>query len=92
MRIVRTSDNHDASDDGDSDNFDGDVNLMACLFEHIKGRRSNIDDERFQLWGAKHLQSLLESMMVVILMVAALVEDLKSKVTMISGGLLKATS
>ena len=63
---------------------------MACLFEHIKGRRSNVDDERFQLWGAKHLQSLLESMMVVILMVAALVEDLKSKVTMISGGLLKA--
>ena len=57
-QIVRTPDNHDDSDDGDSDNFDGDVNLMACLFEHIKGRRSNVDDERFQLWGAKHLQSL----------------------------------
>ena len=57
-QIVRMPDNHDDSDDGDSDNFDDDVNLVTCLFEHIKGRRSNVDDERFQLWGAKHLQSL----------------------------------
>ena len=35
------------NDDDDND----DIYLMTCLFEHIKGGRSNIDDERLQLWG-----------------------------------------
>ena len=35
-----------------------DVNLVARLLENIKGRRPDVDDERFQLRGAEHFQSL----------------------------------
>ena len=35
-----------------------DVDLVARLLENIKGRRPDVDDERFQLRGAEHFQSL----------------------------------
>ena len=37
--------------EGTNDDDSRDINLMACLFEDIKRRRSNVDDERFQLRG-----------------------------------------
>ena len=40
------------------DIFD-DINLMACLLEHIKGRRPNVDDERFQLICDERLAKVL---------------------------------